>query len=142
MTRLIVPIVGSHFHPPAKQLLAGLPSGVALTLQAEPDNPYDEHAVLVHLDVANIPPAGFGRISIELDGTGSDIDSLLAEGVIVLGHCAASGGKPIAKLQVGCADKLSGTLEVGALLEHEHPDNVKCSLMFLADGSPAIEVSA
>ncbi len=42
-------LVGMHFRPPAKEVLAALPAGTTLWLQREPDNPYDENAVKVLL---------------------------------------------------------------------------------------------
>ena len=147
MTKLLVPIVGAHYNPPAKQLLAGLPSGVPLRLQPEPDNPYDENAVLVHLAARDIPKDARARVALELEGTGTELEDLLSDlyAPITLGHCAASGGKPIAKLQAGCSDKLSGTLEVHAAGSDQYgvkdySTHFKCSLVFLPDGSPAVEV--
>lgn len=43
------PIVGAFFRPPAKALLAVLPSGCDLVLQPDRENPYDEHAIGVHI---------------------------------------------------------------------------------------------
>lgn len=144
MTKLLIPIVGSHFHPPAKQLLAGLPTGVVLQLQPEPDNPYDANAVLVHLRGRDIPRAAWGRLQVELDGTGTEMEDIMSDpsAPIVLGHCAATGGKPLAKLQGACSEKLSGTEAVLEFLAHEHSDNITAKLTFLPDGNPAVEVMA
>ena len=41
------PIVGAKFRPPASGLLSVLPSGAALVVRREPDNPYDPNALQV-----------------------------------------------------------------------------------------------
>lgn len=102
---MLVPLVGSHFHPPAATLLAHLPSGFALALRAEPDNPYDPNAVQVVLrpsDLASDSRVNMERLDAELPNQGMTLEQLMsagdAEGV-VLGHLAASGGRPLAKLR-------------------------------------------
>lgn len=54
---LILPIVGAHYRPPAKLILAHLRPGTELHLQAEPQNPYDENAIMVLLPSSNLPQA-------------------------------------------------------------------------------------
>jgi hypothetical protein len=138
VSNLLIPLVGAHFHPPAKGILAGLPAGVPLSLVPEPDNPYDENAVLVHLHARDIPEASRDRVNDEIGGMGSSVEDLLAQGVVVLGHCAASGGKPLAKLQTGCDDVLHGTLDVHDTGLFELKLMYNATLAFLPDGSPAI----
>jgi len=48
------PLVGAHFHPPAKALLSVLRTGSALELRREPDNPYDPNAIGVWLHLADL----------------------------------------------------------------------------------------
>lgn len=92
---LITLLVGSHFHPPAKLLLEHLPVGTPVRLRPEPDNPYDPLAIQVLLDPRNIPESQFDELELALPGMGSDMESLLAQDFILLGHSAKSGGKPI-----------------------------------------------
>lgn len=40
-------IVGARFRPPAQDVLMALPAGADLILRRQPDNPYDENAVAV-----------------------------------------------------------------------------------------------
>lgn len=47
--QLTAPIVGMHFRPPAKDVIALLPAGVKLELRRQPDNEYDPFAVQVFL---------------------------------------------------------------------------------------------
>ena len=48
------PIVGAHFRPPAKGLLAVLPKDFPLYAVPEPDNQYDVNAIKVVLNVRNL----------------------------------------------------------------------------------------
>lgn len=101
MTQLTSLLVGTHFHPPAKALLAHLPSGTPVVLRAEPENPYDEKAISVWLDVpAVFQSASQARLD-ELEGALIEYGSGLADlakqngGLHMLGHVAATGGKPL-----------------------------------------------
>lgn len=49
------PIVGMHFRPPAKALMAALPSGAALRLVREPENPHDANAIQVFVEGSQVP---------------------------------------------------------------------------------------
>lgn len=49
------PIVGSFFVKPAPAIIANLPSGTRLRLEAEPDNPYDPNAIKVIVETKDIP---------------------------------------------------------------------------------------
>ncbi len=51
----IYPIVGVKFHPPARAILAVLPVGTELELIPEPDNPYDENAIMIWINGKEIP---------------------------------------------------------------------------------------
>lgn len=55
MPHIIVPVVGAHFRPPAKVLIAIMPTGHALQLRPEPTNPYDENAIAVWAKADAIP---------------------------------------------------------------------------------------
>jgi hypothetical protein len=51
------PLRGDYHHPPAKGLLACLPSDHPLLLIREPDNAYDENAVMVLLETSSLAAA-------------------------------------------------------------------------------------
>ena len=53
MPTFLTPIVGTHFHPPAKLLLTKLPVGTPLILSPTPDNPYDSNAIEILLASSN-----------------------------------------------------------------------------------------
>ena len=100
-TTLTCPIVGSHFRPPAKQLLTVLPVGSALVLRPEPDNPYDENAIQVLVSVASTyPVAKWAVLATALAGTGFEpqdlIDREAIEGPLQLGYIPKSGTKTAA----------------------------------------------
>jgi len=48
-------IRGAFFRPPAKEILANLPTGHKLRLQAEPENLHDAFAVAVYVDSSTLP---------------------------------------------------------------------------------------
>jgi len=50
MPSLTAPIVGLHFHPPAKWLLEKLPQQTPLILSPNPDNPHDPNAIEILID--------------------------------------------------------------------------------------------
>jgi len=52
---MIYPIVGAHFHRPAKAILAILPTGTPLDLIPEPENEYDPNAIAIWLKSEHIP---------------------------------------------------------------------------------------
>ena len=54
----IYPIVGVHFHPPARAILQCLPGGCTLSLIPEPTNEYDPNAVKVVVETQDIPLDG------------------------------------------------------------------------------------
>lgn len=140
-------IVGSHFRPPAKQLLAAAAAGTALTLQPEAENPYDEWAIKVFLDPAAIPANLHEELSGTLEGTGMDLDEVLNNGSIFIGYVAKTGGKPLAGTgYVGNQDfyeTLTGT-EPGELpasvtdLVMDWDDVPSCRLGFSPEGKPTI----
>lgn len=90
------PIVGAHFRPPAKQLLACLPAGTTLVCVPEPTNPYDPKAIKVFIAGEDIPPGQWPALEAALDGTGYLADDLVAVGVRTqIGYIADSDGKII-----------------------------------------------
>lgn len=100
--RMLTPIVGMHFRPPAKAIIANLPSGTPLLLEAEPDNQYDNNAVkisvlkssLAALD-AEIKPA----LEDSCAAMGTTPDELYSdEGAFQLGYVDAAKTGLAAKL--------------------------------------------
>lgn len=125
-------LVGMHFRPPAKQVVAALPGGTVLTLQPEPENPYDPHALQVLCSPRDCVPEGqYGALSEALDGTGQTLEELLEVPEFHLGYVAATGGKPLAK--VGLTAGNQQFLEFMAA--HQQ---YTASLSFAPDGAPMV----
>lgn len=124
MPKLTTILVGVHFHPPAKTLLACLPAGLPLWLRAEPENPYDPDAILVLLEPETLGrlvgerPEIARRLEDALPAQGATLEQVISSGPLQLGHVAASGGKPLAKAQAEAGmPSLSGTMEWKEALE-------------------------
>jgi hypothetical protein len=84
------PLVGAHFHPPAKLILSWLRAGTALKLRREPDNPFDSNAIGVWVHLMALPY----DVQIDVDalaGYGFSIEDLLQ--ARQLGHIAAKTGE-------------------------------------------------
>lgn len=91
-------LVGSHFRPPAKQILAALPQSFPLTLRAEPDNPYDPQALAVYCgELEKLPPEALEGLAQELPSCGWTLDLLLQEGEVHLGYAARASNKDRSK---------------------------------------------
>jgi hypothetical protein len=119
-------LVGVHFHPPAKLILASLPAGTPVSLVPEPENPYDPDAIQVYVDPSHIPASERPGLELALPGMGQDLVSILTQDSILLGHVAATGGKPLLKAGPGFV----GTLEFAGLRS--------ARLGFSPDGSPTL----
>lgn len=130
MTKLSIPLMGAHFRPPAKFVLANIPSGLPLSLLAEPENPYDPLAIKVLLNGADIPASRHEALGAAIDGTGHDLPDLLANPEIFLGYIARTipGKVPVGNVQL---------LEAmnGAPLS-----DASCQLAFSGDGKPLVEI--
>lgn len=140
MSRVIAPLVGDHFHPPASLVLKHLPTGSRLQLEPDPGNPYDEFAVKVLVDPGEIPESQFGALGnfeFGLPSMGLTLEQLQSSGPIWLGHLAASGGKPLAKA-LAAEPGLVGNREVLDLMKD--PDH-RAELAFAPDGKPRVVVS-
>lgn len=93
-------IVGAHFRPPAKALLACLPAGHPLYLRPEPTNEYDSNAVQVLLRSTRLlqlvaEPFFKDELENQLSGQGFDVESVLAEPEWHLGYLPkAAKGNP------------------------------------------------
>ena len=133
-TPVRIPLVGTHFHPPAKQVLQALRAGVALSLVPEPDNPYDPNAVRVEVVVSEtLLIQDFGRFCDALDGTGFDP------------HDVASGHEPmhlgyIPRSGARTAQGGPGTEEVLGWLS-ENP-TLATTLAFDQNGFPCVLIGA
>jgi hypothetical protein len=90
MAQHTLPLVGSHFRPPAKALLQVLPSGTELILRAEPGNPYDPNAVQVLLPTANIPEDVEQELEIHALGHGYDLPQIKAQDEWHVGYVKAT----------------------------------------------------
>lgn len=101
--RLLSPLVGSHFHPPAKQVLQALVAGQPLLLVPDPSNPYDAKAVKVFVNLhGTFPVARIPELDEVLAGTGFTAVELLANPEpLMIGHLADSDGKVITKAREG-----------------------------------------
>lgn len=129
-------IVGAHFRPPAKALLACLPAGHPLWLRPEPTNEYDENAVQVLLQSTSLQPLlaePFIRDELErqLSGQGSDVETVLTQSEWHLGYLPkAAKGNPA--LQEWNKEIQKAIHEVGADFECD----CVCTLSFDSAGKP------
>jgi hypothetical protein len=138
---MLFPIVGSHFVPPAKALLEHAPAQARLVVRPERDNPYDGNASTVHLAWREIPQSQWDELRIKLAGYGFDLDDCSPEMEFVLGHIAASGGKPIGKIEMATGLSLSGTIELAALGGAEWTE-LAGTLAFGGGGEPLVEINS
>jgi hypothetical protein len=89
------PLVGSHFYPPAKQLLAALRAGTLLRLEREPQNAFDANAIGVWIELADIAYA----LDLDMEamaGYGFYQADFEARRSWQLGHVAAKTGEAAA----------------------------------------------
>jgi hypothetical protein len=68
-----------HFRPPAKALVAALPSGTPLLLEPEPSNQYDPFAVKVLVNLTGMDDEFWDEIETALGLAGVEKKELLAE---------------------------------------------------------------
>jgi hypothetical protein len=130
---ILAMLVGSHFRPPAKQVLAVLPAGAELSLRPEPENPYDPDAIAVYGDVrSTVPIHQYEALEESLEGTGTALEDLLGEAPpLHLGYIARSGA-PTAK-------GYPGNLEVGAELARGGEAPRTWTLAFSPEGFPMVK---
>lgn len=141
---LTVPLVGMHFRPPAKQVLAVLPQGCELRLRPEPENPYDQKAIQVLVDPRLIPESQHEALAAAMQGTGSTIEDLMMQELMHLGYIADSDGAVCRKTgrqgngQVHQAfDLRYGSEFISAAFQWAE---VKAKLGFYPDGAPSMVV--
>lgn len=121
-------IVGSHFRPPAKIVLANLKGGTPLRLERDEQNTYDEFAIKVLVEGRFIIPSP--QVEVELEATGNSLEEL-RDLEIFLGFVAATGGKPLKENPEwkGNRDFLDWGLE-----------GKTASLGFAGDGKPLVRL--
>lgn len=129
-------LVGAHFRPPAKQVLAHLPAGASLLFEFEDENPYDANAVKVFVLPESIPDSEFPVLEVELPEAGVTLEQLMSSGPIWLGYIPASGGKPLAKARAA-EPELIGNAEFRSILDN---GPVQVYLAFALDGSPRAQI--
>ncbi len=88
------PIVGSHYRPPAKALIAGISNGTKLFLRAEPQNAFDPNAIQILLHPSDIEESSYQTLNDELSGYGQDMDDINQQSEWHLGYIP----KEIAKI--------------------------------------------
>jgi len=88
MQTFTAPVVGMHFRPPAKAILKFLQSGAALTLHREPENPYDANAVMVFVNIDEIPEELHQDLNDTAEPYGFSLAELLGQGDWHLGYIA------------------------------------------------------
>lgn len=94
MNKLEIPISGQNFRPPARQVLSILPLGFPLELRPEPNNEFDEWAVRVIADMAELPAEKFPLLQKALENTSFDAHDIMTT-MLMVGYLAATG-KPTA----------------------------------------------
>jgi hypothetical protein len=139
-------IVGAHFRPPAKALLACLPAAHPLFLRPEPQNEYDENAVQVLLRSTTLLPMledPFVKDELigQLAGQGFDLDSVLTEPEWPLGYLprAAKGNAELEAWNLRVQQVIHQVCSTVSFMNDEVPV-VDASLAFDAAGKPAISI--
>lgn len=134
MPRFETLIVGAHFRPPAKQLLAVLPPGHPLRLEEDNENAYDPAAVRVMLYLTDgngmplISEQVMAALAAELPNCGLTLEMLMSGGPVQLGFVPAQEGKPLARARVSNPEYL-GNQQIRELM----PD-CQCTLGLTVDG--------
>ncbi len=106
-------LVGSYFTRPAPILLQCLPGGTRVELRPEPENPYDQFAVLVVLtDLSQLNKEELEKREEELAGSGWSSFEVLAQSELRLGHVAAVGGKPLEKAKKAAPGEIATNRDV------------------------------
>lgn len=89
-------LVGMHFRPPAKAVLAHLPSGAPLSIFREDDNPYDEFAIQVLVEPKEVPESQCDDLANECASMGRDwAEIVLAKEPIHLGYLISANNKKL-----------------------------------------------
>lgn len=75
--REVAPLVGMHYRPPAKAILAGLAGGANLILRLEPENPYDPNAIMVLVKGDETEPDARASVGILAEGYGFSLEQIV-----------------------------------------------------------------
>lgn len=131
-TTLQCALVGMHFRPPARQVLARLRVGTLLELIREPENPYDPAAVQVWVAPSALPEElwqdpGWEE---ELAQAGSGVEDLWAQERLQLGYLGQSP-KLIEPGQTPGA-KVAERMDAG--------ERVEAKLTYSLSGKPSVGV--
>lgn len=142
MAKYTTLIVGAHFRPPAKQVLAVLAAGAALRLEEENDNPYDAEAIKVFVSTDEIPPNQYKTLDEELPNAGLTLEQLMSTGPVWLGYVPASGGKPLAKAKLAEPELIGNheVRELGFTILGQQAEGCRATLGFGLDGSPRLHL--
>lgn len=131
-------LVGAHFRPPAKALLACLPAGHPLALRPEPQNEYDGNAVQVLLLTTSLQPLLTDQflsdeMANQLAGQGYDLEQISAEPEWHLGYLpkAAKGNAALEEWNVGVQKAIHDVV-------YDERSVVACQLSFDAAGKPTV----
>lgn len=140
---LLCPLVGAFHRPPAKTVLEVLPIGTTLLLVPEPENPYDAGAIRVLVDLDCLEGDGMDMTDMlaALDAAGADGRDVIDGPPLQLGYCAASSGKPLAKLEALWSQTGLSPVGNASVLELFSQGEVAASLTFGPDGHPAVHVT-
>ncbi len=144
MARFETLIVGAHFRPQAKQLLAALAAGHPLRLEEDNENAYDAAAVRVMLDLvddAGLPTLSeisLASLEVELPNAGLTLEQLMSTGPIQLGFLPAQGGKPLAKART-TEPSLLGNVQVREFMMLGE-GLYSATLGFSLDGAPRLVI--
>lgn len=84
--RYTLAIVGAKFRPPAAGLLAVLSSGSALIIHREPQNAYDENAIMVLVARSTLAAIAHETLNKAVEGYGSSFDELMESEFWHLGY--------------------------------------------------------
>jgi hypothetical protein len=98
MQTFTAPIVGMYYRPPAKVILSFLQAGSDLTLQREPENPYDANAVMVLANVNQISESLHTALAEAAAPFGFELNELLEQGDWHLGYIGREFAVHLAKL--------------------------------------------
>lgn len=139
-------IVGAHFRPPAKALLACLPAGHQLWLRPEPTNEYDENAVQVllrsdSLQMLVMEPFFRDELERQLASQGFDLGQVMVENEWHLGYLpkAAKGNPALQEWNVQVQQAIHEVCEPVDFKNGpaEPAAQVACLLSFDSAGKPA-----
>jgi len=141
-------IVGAHFRPPAKQLLAVLPPGHRLQLIEDNENAYDAAAVKVVLELVDpvglkplLTEAQMAELEQELPNVGMTLEQVMSTGPVQLGFIPAQDGKPLAKARQSEPDLL-GNVQVREIMGNGEVGAARYfpTLAFGLDGAPRLAI--